>query len=140
MNLAYLRNQLKSGSVGGIKGLKKISKEHVKTLMQHQQTLQKLEERTQSIDQQFAELQDYQNKLKQLILSMKRINSVVQEQRNLKAKTTGMVKQLNQLRKTDKWYRNKFRNIHKWDRKLWNKVRRLKTFLIGNPTVRKIHF
>ena len=135
VNLADLKKQIKSGNVGSIKGLKKVSKQHVKTLKLHQKTLQKLQERTQNINQQFSELQNYQNRLRKLILSMKRISSVIQEQKNLKAKTTGMGKQLKKLKKTDTRFRNKFRNIHKWDRKVWDKVRKIKTFLIGNHMV-----
>ena len=134
-NLADLEHQIKSGSAGSIKSLKKVSEEHVKTLKQHQKTIQKLQTRIQNTNKQFNELQNYQNSLRKNILSMKRINSVIQDQKNLKAKTFGIGKQLKQLKKTDTQFRNKFKNIHKWDRKLWDKVQNIKNFLKGTPVV-----
>ena len=134
-SLAEVKDEMELGNVGSIPGLKKVSKQQVETLKEHQKTIQNLMKRIKQINQQFKKLQNYQNTLRKNIQSLKRVNSVIQEQKELKAKTAGIGEDVKQIKKSDAQIKNRLKKIKKWDAKLWKRVQNIKTFLQGTNLV-----
>ena len=122
---------MEAKSADSMKDLNKVSKEQVVVIRKHQKTLQSMMQKIKDINQKFRELQKYQNALRKNILSMKRVKSVIKEQKKLKMKTAGIGKKVKEMKNTADKTRKGLNKLRKWDQKLWKRVQNINQFVKG---------
>ena len=126
---------MEAGSDNKVKDLKKISKAQADMIKNHQATIKSLVQKIKDINQEFDKLQNFQNSLRKNILSMKRVSSVIEEQKKLTNKTAGLGKEVNEMKKSDYKVKNGLKKLHKWDKKLWKGVKNINKILKGTTLV-----